>query len=218
MKILDLTGPMYDGMWCMGEPYPPVRIEEIPPPEWIEYVTYSQRMSLGVQSGTYLETSAHMFADGPKLHEIPVDRLFFEAVIIQLPEKTPEEQIEAQEIERFAPKIREGDAIFVATGWDTRWREPDFLLGSPNFSRGAMDWILDHKPFLLGSDLPRWDSWKNPQLFFERFFRQGTLLLAPLVNLRALKQERVRIAALPVKLENTVAAPCRVVAMLSDED
>lgn len=214
MKLIDLTGPIYNGMWTYGEPYPPVKVTEIPAPEWVDYVTYSQHISMGVQSGTYLETSAHMSANGPKLIEIPLQKLYFNAVMIQLPDLKPEQQIEVADLEKTAPEIHPGDSVFIATGWDRKWRDSDFINNCPNFSKDAMDWILDRKPFLVGCDLPRWDSWKNPQQFFIRFFEQGVLLLAPLMNLREIKTSHVQIIALPIKVENTVAAPCRVVALL----
>ena len=42
------------------------------------------------------------------------------------------------------------------------------------------------------------------------FFEQGVLLLAPLVNLGAVTADRVKLVALPVKIAETCATPCRV--------
>ena len=59
-RIVDISGPIEDGMWVYGDPYPTPRIEQIPPPDWLEYPVYSQTVTMAVQAGTYLETAAHM--------------------------------------------------------------------------------------------------------------------------------------------------------------
>lgn len=53
-------------------------------------------------------------------------------------------------------------------------------------------------------------SQKNPQGFFQRFFDMGTLLLAPLHNLDEISVSCGHLVALPMKIEETCAAPARV--------
>jgi arylformamidase len=213
-KIIDLSGPIYDGMWTYDPPYPPVKLENIEVNSWLDYYICIQKFSMPVQQGTYFETSAHMVKDAPWTHQIPLERLFFDAVIIQAPAKEPGDAVTLQDLKDNAPEISEGEAIFVATGWDRKWREPDYVKGSPWFTHEAMDWILDYKPFLVGADTPHWENTNNPQGFFKRFFEQDTLLIAPVVNLRKIKQPRAKIIALPMNMENAMAVPCRVVALV----
>lgn len=216
MRIVDVTGPMYDGMWSYGPPYPDVVVEEIPQPEFIQYPTYSWRFELGAQSGTYLETSLHLFRDGPPLVAIPVEDLFMrDAAILRVPAQA-NQMIEAADLLACEVQMKPGDAVIVATGWDSHWHEPDFVSDCPYFSYEAMRWILDQEPFLFGGDMPRFDSWEEPQGFFQEFFRQGVLLLAPLVNLAEVRSDHVKLTALPVRIEETCAAPCRVL-IVEDE-
>ena len=211
MKVVDVTGATYQGMWTYGPPYPDVVVEEIPEPEFIEYPTYSWRFELGAQTGTYLETSLHMFREGPPLIEVPLDTLFMrDAVILRLPGE-PNRRLEPEDLEACGVQVRPGDAVIVATGWDSHWDKPDFVSDCPYFSYGAMRWILDREPFLMAGDMPRFDSWQEPQGFFREFFEQGLLLLAPLVNLGAVTADRVKLTALPLRIEETCAAPCRAV-------
>ncbi|MBV7327169.1 hypothetical protein KFU94_02690 [Chloroflexi bacterium TSY] len=37
MQIIDISGPIEDGMWSYGDPYPAPQIEQIPPPDWLDY-------------------------------------------------------------------------------------------------------------------------------------------------------------------------------------
>ncbi len=211
MRLIDLTGPIYHGMWTYGPPYPEVIVEEIPQPEFIQYPTYSWRFELGAQTGTYLETSLHMFRHGPRLIDIPLESLFMIPAVVIRVEVQPLTAITLAQLQAAAPEIQEGDVIIVATGWaDDHWFLPDMVSACPHFEAAAMHWILDHKPFMVAGDMPRFDSWQEPQLFFHRFFEMGTLLLAPLYNTRSVQAERGKLVALPLKIEETCAAPCRV--------
>ena len=49
MRIIDISGPIEDGMWSYGEPYPAPQITQIPPPAWLDYPVYSQTVAMAVQ-------------------------------------------------------------------------------------------------------------------------------------------------------------------------
>ena len=215
MKIVDITGPLENGMWSYPDPYPKVEIHEIPVPEWIPYPTYSWKFTLGAQSGTYLETAAHMFRDAITIDQVPLERLFLDAAVIRVKEKQPNEPIEAAELAGAGVEIHPGDALLIGTGWDREWRAPGFVDQSPHFTLEAMQWIFDQQISLMGADLPRFDSWEDPQEFFGDFFRRDILLLAPLVNLAAISQSRVRLIALPLKVRGVCATPCRAIVLES---
>lgn len=210
MRLTDLTGPIYHGMWTYGPPYPDVVVEELPQPDFIAHETFSWRFELGAQTGTYLETSLHVDRGGPALIEVPMEKLFmFPIAVIQV-EAEPLAPISREQLIAAAPELNHGEAILVASGWGRRWYEDDFVTNCPYFEADAMHWILDHEPWLMAGDQPRFDSWTNPQGFWDRFFGQGTLLLAPLFNVDAVTASRGKMVALPAKIEETCAAPARV--------
>ncbi len=211
MRIIDVTGPIETGMWTYGPPYPDVLIEEIEQPDFIEHETYSWRFELGAQTGTYLETSLHVDRDGPALIEVPVEELIWrDAAILRVPCE-PDHRIEPEELEACGVEINPGDAIIIATGWDSHWNAPAFVSNCPWFSYGAMRWILDHEPVVMCGDMPRFDSWEAPQGFWPEFFGRGGRLRAPLMNLGEVRADRVKMVALPLKVVESCAAPCRVV-------
>lgn len=210
MRIIDVTGPMYQGMWTYGPPYPDVIVEEIAQPDFVEYPTYSWRFELGAQTGTYLETSLHMDRSGPPLIDIPMEKLWMLPTAIIRIAVEPLAPISLDMLKSAAPELNEGEVIMIATGWGRNWRNHDFVTSCPYFEAAAMHWILDYKPYMVAGDMPRFDSWETPQLFFKRFFEMGTLLLAPLYNLDAITVSRGKLVALPMKIEETCAAPARV--------
>lgn len=215
MRVIDITGTIHNGMWTYGPPYPSVRVEEIPIPAWVPYPTYSWRFELGGQTGTYIETGLHMKRGRPALIDIPIESLINrDSVVLKVPGKeSSENAITVADLERCGAEIRPGDAVLVSVGRDRKWRDADYVSESPYFERAAMDWLIDRKPFLIGGDWPRFDSWRKPQKFFERFFDEGILLLAPVVNLGQVGRARVKLWVLPMKVEASAAAPARALVI-----
>lgn len=212
-KIVDITGPIYEGMWTYGLPYAPFRMEQIPPVDWVAYPTYSQNVSLNVQTGTYLETGAHMYTNMRTIDRLGPDDLFLDAHILYLEPKGARSIIQAEEIKPLTDGIEPGKAILVCTGWGESWEKPRFLPDTPHFSANAMDHLLSLKPALVGADLPRWDSLDNPQGFFPRFFEQDVLLLAPVVNLEQFGETTGKLIVLPLPIRGACASPCRAILM-----
>jgi kynurenine formamidase len=213
LNIIDITGTIHDGMWTYGDPYPEVVVEEIAVPEWVSYPTYSWRFALGGQTGTYLETALHVRRDAPPVIDLPLESLINrDAVILRIEGKdTKDDCITREELEACCAEIREGDCILLSVGRDAKWRDSDYVTESPYLLKEAMDWLLDHNPFLIGADWPRMDSWENPQKFFHRFFDEGVLLLAPVVNLGKVVHPRPKLTIMPMKVEQTAAVPARAI-------
>jgi kynurenine formamidase len=216
MQLLDITGPIYTGMWSYEAPYPKVKIEPIPQPQWVKTPVYSSQITgLCSQTGTYLETAAHIDPDAICVDALDLNDLFFrETVIINIPGKTGErEPIGQKELEASLGNcaIAPGTAIIVGTGWGQYWQEDFYLPHAPYFTYEAINWLLSWSPYLIGADIPRWDNLENPQGFWEELFSSGTLLLAPVVNIEQIKVKRCKLVVLPLKLVKTSAAPCRAV-------
>ena len=187
MPIIDISGPIEDNMWSYGDPYPAPRIEQIPPPDWLDYPVYSQTVSMAVQSGTYLETAAHMDQSRMPIDQLPLERCYMiDAVSLWIP-RGANESISGDDLEKTLNlsgiDLKRGDALLVGTGWDTQWYRDNFVTDPPYFLADAIDWVLDHDLALLGSDTPRYDSPHNAQNFFPKFFQSEILLLAPLIRL-----------------------------------
>ncbi|MEZ4664328.1 MAG: cyclase family protein [Caldilineaceae bacterium] len=213
MRIIDISGPIEDNMWSYGDPYPAPRIAQIPPPVWLDYPVYSQTVSMAVQSGTYLETAAHMDQSRMPIDQLPLERChMIDAVALWLP-RGANQPISAADLAQaladVGEMLRPGDALLIGTGWDQQWRAPNYVTDPPYFLFDAIDWVLDHEVALLGGDTPRYDSPHNPQNFFPKFFQHDILLLAPLVNMDQVQSARGKLTALPLKIKDACASPVR---------
>ena len=147
-ELIDLTGDIYTGMWRMREPYPPVEVREIPLAgrfNIVDYAVYSQEVHVPVQASTYLETAAHLYPEREKIDEVGLERLFVPAVVLHIP-RGPEGLIAADDIEQALAEageaVRPGDALLIATGWDSHWDDEDFMSRSPHFRYSAVEWVV----------------------------------------------------------------------------
>jgi len=224
MKIIDITGNIYTGMWSMGPPFPEYELKETPTPEWLEYKVYSEIFDgLFSQTGTYLETPAHLLGYEKSYPLIDVDAAKLVDLVTyvikldyrQLPvfDDRPAITLDALKSDFSQDVYREKGcrAIFVSTGWGEKWRDKSFVELSPFMKSDAMHFLMDQKPFLLGADSPRWENLKNPEGFFPDFFDADILMLGPCVNLEKIKSQVVKLTALPLKAEGTCCAPCRAI-------
>lgn len=212
-KIVDITGPIYEGMWAYSLPYAPFRMEQVPPVDWIAYPTYTQNISLNVQTGTYLETGAHMFPEMRTIDMLRPEDLFLDARIVYLSACETRSPIRAEEIIAQTEGVWPGMAILICAGWGRKWDDPRFLADSPYFTAAAMDHIISLRPALVGADLPRWDNLDDPQGFFERFFRRDVLLLAPVMNLEEFGEASGKLIVFPLPIRGACASPARAVLL-----
>lgn len=219
MKIVEISGFLENGMWNYGSPFLGAEIKPITTID--RDGASSHIITLTTNSGTYLETGAHIFKGEETIDQVPVEKLVTEAVVIKLPqEKKAREHITAEELEKSQVNIKEGDALLIHTGWDRMWNQPGFVENSPHFTTESIEWILEKKIAMLGADLPCYDDPQRESLtrelsLLEEVFKRKILILAPVVNLGQVSQKRVQLIALPlrVKAKYLSAAPCRALVI-----
>jgi kynurenine formamidase len=158
-----------------------------------------------------------MYPEREAIDELPLPNLFPSAVVLQIPRGSAE-LVTADDIETAlsaaGETLQPGDALLIATGWDSHWDEPDFMTHSPHFRYSAVEWVVRHGCSILGSDAANWSDLSEQPSFFPMFFQSRTLLLAPLVNLTTVPVARVRLVVLPLRIRGACASPCRAIALV----
>ena len=228
-KIIDITGVIEEGMWNYEPPFPTLNIKPLPPVPWVKGPVYCEIFEgLHSQTGTYLETPAHFYGnDNPctyLLIDVPPEKMVDVPCVVlnlpvcDMPEDGKRHGITVEELEACpnAKDIREGDAILVGTGWGRYWMHPNYLNGSPYFTKEAMEWLIAKKPSILGGDSARWENLEKPEGFFEEFYAADILMAGPMVNLEAVTAPRCKLTCLPIKAVRTSCAPAR--AIIVEED
>jgi len=180
--------------------------------------------------GTYVETRRHVksvfgdngtwAADGFRARGQAYD--LFRAVVVHVKVK-PGEAVDVSQIEKGLKLLREGDAFIV----DFNNYTPDHLsfderynLNAPYFTAEAMAAINKRKPLLLGGNTP---SFSNPRederkpcgkefgikqiiQFFS--LSPNNMVLAPLTNLREVRETVVALKVNPLPIQETCGVPC----------
>ena len=221
MKIYDITGKISKGIWSYGPPFPDFEMRPLPQPEWVETRVWCDIFEgMNSQTGTYLETPAHLL--GPErsynLEDVDVARLVdIPTVLLELdpnmhaPNRRAKVTPEMLETALSGRRVDRGTALILSCGWGSRWFEPDYLDGSPFISREAMEWIVEKRPFILGADMPRWENLERPEGIFPIFYAADILMLAPLAIPEGIGKETLSLTVLPIRVTGTCCAPCRAI-------
>ncbi len=223
MRIIDISGTIYNGMWSYADYYPDFNLKSV------EFEFGGEKYSVDVfegmhaQTGTYIE-SPEIFSEGGKgggLNDIvPIEKLFMiDAYVLQIPYdklgiKDGKRYISLDDI-KGAEKgpIPEGSAILVGTGYGKNWDKDDYVDRAWFFKKDALYYLIDKKPFLLGGDSPVWENAVNPEGAFKRFYGAGILLFSPCVNLEKINKYHVKLTALPLKVLKAGVCPVRAVVV-----
>jgi len=220
MKIIDITGEIYTGMWSYGSPFPEINVRPLGKVGFVKYEIYAEVFEgMNSQCGTYLETPAHLLGDKSyPLIDVDVKKLVDIPTTVLKVDTKGEREITKQMIEKAFEKAdySEGNAILICACYGDRWKESDYLSLSPYISYDAMKMLISKKPYLLGTDFPRWDNLSRPQGFWQEFYDADILMLAPLTNLESAQNKKALLTALPIKVEKTCCAPCRAILKILD--
>jgi arylformamidase len=221
-KVIDITGTMQDGMWNYEPPFPEFKVSPLPEVPWVKgNVSCEIFEGMHSQTGTYLETPAHFYGNNNSymLIDVPVEKIVnIDCVVLNLnPEILKDRQnrvsIQVDDLEACPNSkcIKEGDALLVGCAWGDHWMDSNYLSDSPYFTYDAMMWLINKKPFILGSDFARWENLEKAEGFFPKFYAANILMLAPCVNLEKITEPRVKLTVLPLKIPGTCCTPCRAI-------
>lgn len=216
-RIIDITGEIHTGMWSYGFPYPEVTVRPMTKVDWVEYNTHAEVIEgFNSQCGTYLETPAHYLGDKSyPLIDVPVSKLLdVPTVIIDLGDLSKARTAITREMVENNPAakyITPGCVILLCAHWGKKWDDADYLSMSPYITLEAMQYLVDQKPFIMGSDFPTWDNVQNTQGFWDVFYNSDILMLAPCVNLEEVGAPTAKLTVLPLKVEKTCCIPCRAI-------
>jgi kynurenine formamidase len=225
MVVIDISGPIYTGMWSYADYYPDFKLSAV------EFEYGGEKYSVDVfegmhaQTGTYME-SPEIFgggaggAGGGLNDTVPVERLFnIDACVLQMKHeelavKDGKPFISLDDIRRAEKEpIPEGAAILVGTGYGQNWDRDDYVQKAWFFQKEALYYLIDKKPIIVGGDSPVWENELHPEGAFERFYSAGILLLAPCINLEKITQYRVKLTALPLRIVKAGVCPVRAVVV-----
>src|ERR1700716_668114 len=106
------------------------------------------KIEMVANTGTYLDSPFHRYADGKDLSQLPLERLAnLDAIVIRA-----DHSGRAITRSAFADHDVRGKAVLVHTGWDAHWRTDQYFEGHPFLTRDAAAFLAASGAALVGID------------------------------------------------------------------
>ena len=122
-----------------------------------QYGVMSTRLRMVMHTGTHMNAPLHLIQRGAGMADVPLDRFFGNGVVLDMP-KPKWGLIGPDDFEPAAPAIRDGDFVFVVTGWHRRYADSlEYFGDSPGLSKEGAEWLVDRKIKVFGIDTPQVD-------------------------------------------------------------
>ena len=170
------------------------------------------RIDMIANTGTYLDSPFHRYAEGADLADLPLKSL---ADLPALVVRRPWENSLAVEAAHFEGRDVRGKAVLIHTGWDRHWRTDAYFGDHPFLTAGAAEWLVANGAALVGIDSCNIDN------MHVRARPVHTILLGAdipicehMTGLGRLPDEGFRFSAVPPKVRGMGTFPVRAYAVL----
>ena len=170
------------------------------------------RVEMVANTGTYVDSPFHRYAEGRDLSELPLESL---ADLDGLVVRRPFENGLAVDAEAFAGLDLRGKAVLVHTGWSRFWRTDAYLNDHPFLTEVAARALVEAGATFVGIDSHNIDDTRS------RARPVHTLLLGAdipigehLTGFEQLPDRGFRLSAVPPKIRGMGTFPVRAFAVL----
>lgn len=170
------------------------------------------RIEMIANTGTYVDSPFHRFAEGADLAGLPLPSLAdLPGLVIRKPWETDIE-IGA---EAFEGCDVAGKAVLVHTGWDRHWRTERYLSDNPFLTGAAADWLVENGAAFVGIDSHNIDDTRvRARPVHSKLLAAGIPICEHMTNLASLPDDAFRVSAVPPKVRGIGTFPVRAYAVL----
>ena len=167
-------------------------------------------IQLCANTGTYVDSPFHRYADGTDLAGLPLDRLAdLDAVVVNVTGNQGRSVIRQQ----LLPYEVKGRAVLVHTGWDRHWGTEAYFQQHPFLAADAATLLVESGAALVGIDsLNIDDNTTGERPVHSTLLGAGIPICEHLTNLDQLPALGCRFSAVPVKVRGMGSFPVRAYA------
>jgi arylformamidase len=218
MRLVDLSHPIHAGM---------VTYPGLPAPEIASHLTREDsrrvyapgtefdisRITMVGNTGTYLDSPFHRYADGTDLAGLPLESL------VDLPALVVTVADRAIDVAHLAELDVAGRAVLLHTGWDRHWRTEAYGTGAPYLTAGGARWLAERGAALVGIDSVNIDSTEGGERpAHSTLLAAGIPVVEHLTGLDALPAAGARFTAVPPRVVGFGTFPVRAYAAVPAGD
>lgn len=171
------------------------------------------RIDLVANTGTYLDSPYHRYADGKDLSELPLDSLAGLAGVVV--------RCDAMAITReaFAGLDLRGKAVLVQTGWDRHWRTDAYFEGHPFLTEDAALHLKEAGVKLVGIDSYNIDDTRGgTRPVHSTLLGAEIPIVEHMTGLAGLPDTDFQFYAVPPKIKGLGTSPVRAFAMIGSKN
>ena len=215
MRLIDLSHLIEDGMTT----YP-----GIPAPHICDFLSREGsrgrygpdttfqigRIDLVANTGTYLDSPFHRFADGRDVSQLTLDELAdLPALVLHA------NGGRAIDVPALRPLQVRDKAVLVHTGWAQHWRTERYGRGHPFLTAAAAAWLKDHGARLVGIDSLNIDDTEDGERpVHTTLLAAGIPIVEHLRGLEQLPAADFTFSAVPPAVRGMGSFPVRAFARL----
>ena len=173
------------------------------------------RIEMVGNTGTYLDTPYHRYADGYDLAGLDIERISNSPGVVVRVEGAIDRAIDWA---TFAASDVNGKSVLVHTGWDRHWRTDQYFEGHPYLTETAAAYLRDRGAIVVGIDSFNIDNVDgNTRPVHSTLLAAGIPIVEHMTNLGALPVTGFRFTAAPPKVKAMGTFPVRAHAIIDRE-
>ena len=164
------------------------------------------RIDMVANTGTYLDSPFHRYADGDDLAALSLDQLAnLDCVVARVePGVTAIDRLPLNERD-----VRD-KAVLVHTNWSRHWRTDQYFEGHPHLTGKLAQWLVDAGARLVGIDTYNIDSIEGGERpVHSMVLRNDICIVEHMTNLAAVPDVGGKFFAVPPKVKNFGTFPVR---------
>jgi len=174
------------------------------------------KIEMVANTGTYLDSPFHRYADGKDLSQLPLESLAgLDGVVVRVSSAA------GRAISRrsFEAIELEGKAVLVHTGWDVHWRTERYLTNNPFLTRDAAEYLVSRGAVLVGIDSLNIDDIGDPSRpVHSTLLGADVPIVEHMCNLAGLPDRQFRFFAVPAKVAGFGTWPVRAFGQVLPTD
>jgi kynurenine formamidase len=169
------------------------------------------RIDMVANTGTYLDSPFHRFAEGKDLAGLDLSQLAeLDGVVV----RQPFEAGLAVDAGAFSGLDVAGKAVLVHTGWDRFWRTGPYFENHPFLTEAAARLLADRGAALVGIDSYNIDDTRTRTRPIHTILLGADIpIVEHMTNLAALPDDGFRFCAVPPKVKGFGTFPVRAFAI-----
>lgn len=110
------------------------------------------RISMIGNTGTYLDSPFHRYADGTDLAGLPLSALADLPTVVVRTRGSRSRAVDVPDLAALGIDDLTGHAVLLHTGGDEHWGTPEYAIDAPYLTEAGAHWLVEHRAQLVGID------------------------------------------------------------------